>query len=111
MIGQVLSGSPVGADGAWPHESIRDLIEELACKDIEVGFKVGLYNSRGIVSRGLADGGALERELADRYAGFATQCCDRWPRTAASLRRIAESYRAEGRLEDQEAELREDLGP
>ena len=63
------------------------------------------------MSRGLADGGVQERELADRYAGFATQCCDRWPRMAATLRRIAETYRTEGRLEDQEAELREDLGP
>lgn len=111
MIGQVLSGSPVGADGAWPHESVRDLLEELACEDIEVGFEVGLYNSRGIVSRGLTDGGVQERELADRYAGFATQCCDRWPRTAATLRRIADGYREEGRFEDQRAELREDLGP
>ncbi len=109
MIGQVLSGAPPGADGAWPHEAVRDVIETTASADLELGLVIGVHNSRGMVSRGLYDGGAQERELAQRYAASAALVCDRWPRTAAVLRRIADGYSTEGKREDQEAELRQDL--
>lgn len=108
-IGQVLSGSPNGDDGAWPHPAVRDVIEEVASIELERGLEVGLYNSRGVVTRDLTEGGAQEHKLAERYTGFAATVSDRWPRTAAMLRRIAGTYRAEARREDLEAELREDL--
>ena len=109
-IGQVLSGSPSGSDGTWPHPAVRDVIEEVQSAELEGGFEVGVYNSRGVTSRHPAEGGAQERQLAARYAGFALALSDRWPRTAAVLRRIADGYLADGRREDREAELDEDLG-
>jgi hypothetical protein len=109
-IGQVLSGSPHGDDGAWPHPAVRDLIEEVASIELERGLEVGLYNSRGVITRDLREGGAQEHSLAERYTGYAATVSDRWPRTAAMLRRIADTYRADARREDLEAELREDLG-
>ena len=109
LIGQVLSGSPGGDDGAWPHPAVRDLIEELASPKLERGLEFGLYNSRGVVWRQWAEGGAQERQLADRYAGFATAIRDRWPRTAAMLRRMEHRYNAEAGHQDHDAELREDL--
>lgn len=109
-IGHVLSGSPGGVDGAWPHEAVRDVIEEVASAQIERGVEVGIYNSRGVVSKHPTEGGVQERQLAERYAGFAVAIGDRWPRTAAMLRRLADGYRAQARREDEEAELREDLG-
>lgn len=108
-IGEILSGSPGGADGAWPHPAVRDLIEDVASANLKRGLEIGLYNSRGVVSKDPTEGGLQERQLADRYAGFAAAIKDRWPRTAAMLRRIADGYRAEAQGEDQEAELREDL--
>jgi hypothetical protein len=109
-IGQVLSGSPMGTDGTWPHAAVRDVIEEVVSADLERGIEVGIWNSRGVVSKAIGEGGLQERQLAERYAGFASGVGDRWPRTAAMLRRLAEGYRADARREDQEAELREDLG-
>jgi hypothetical protein len=109
-IGHVLSGSPNGPDELWPHPAVRDAIEEVQSADLERGFELGVYNSRGVTSRHPTEGGAQERKLADRYAGFAVAMGDRWPRTAAMLRRIADGYRAQGLREDQEAELGEDLG-
>jgi hypothetical protein len=108
-IGQALSGSPVGGEGAWPHEAVRDVIESVASPDLESGFQVGLYNSRGCTRRSPYDGGEQERQLVERYNGYAASVGDRWPRTAALLRRIAEGYRADARREDLRAELREDL--
>ncbi len=109
-IGEALSGSLAGPDGAWPHPAVRDVIEEMASTEIERGFEIAAYNSRGVVSKHPGEGGTQERQLADRYAGFALAMSDRWPRTAAMLRRIADGYRTEARREDQEAELGEDLG-
>lgn len=109
-IGHVLSGSPPGPDGAWPHPAIRDVIEMTESPELERGIEVGIYNSRGVVSRAVGAGGAQERTLAERYAGFAAVLQDRWPRTAAMLRRTAEGYRADAQREDQDAELDENLG-
>src|SRR5207247_1755926 len=50
MIGKVLSASPQGADGAWPAEAVRDVIENVASEHLERGFEIGLYNRRGVVS-------------------------------------------------------------
>lgn len=108
-IGQVLSGSPVGDDGSWPHSAVRDVIEEVASGHLEKGVETGVYNSRGFVSKSLWEGGAQERQLAERYARYAETTRDRWPRTAAMLRRIAARYSGEARQEDAEAELGEDM--
>ena len=46
-IGEVLSGSPAGTDGVWPAEPVRDIIENVASPDLELGFQIGCYNGRG----------------------------------------------------------------
>jgi hypothetical protein len=109
MIGQVLSGSPSGSDDAWPHPAVCDLIERVASGELERGFELGIYNSRGITSRGATEGGIQERQLQDRFSKLATAIGDRWPRAAAILRRVAASYGRESHAEDQEANLQEDL--
>ncbi len=109
IIGEVLSASPVGTDGAWPHEAVRDVIEEASSIDLERGFEIGLYNRRGVVTKRPYEGGIQERKLAEKYNNFAVAINDQWLRTAAMLRRIAEKYSSEAQREDQRAELGEDL--
>lgn len=109
IIGRILSYSPAGTDGVWPHEAVRDVIEDLASTELEREFEIGVYNNRGVVTKSLTEGGAQERKLAERYSGFAVAIRDRWPRTAAMLGRIADTYRVEAEREDQEAELEADL--
>jgi len=110
MIGQMLSGSPTGHDGAWPHAAVRDLVEEIRSIDLERGIEIGRYNSRGTVTKSLYEGGVQEHSLAQEYEQDAQTIADRWPRVAAMLRRIAAVYRAEAEREDRKAELRQDLG-
>lgn len=107
-VGTLLSHGPVGSDGAWPHPTVRDLIEELGRADLEGGLEVGRYNSRGVTTRLPTDGGLQEHDLADRYATWATVVADRWPRTAALLRRMEAGYRRDARRHDIDAELRAD---
>jgi hypothetical protein len=87
-VGEVLSHSPDGAEGAWPHEAVREIIERVQNPEVERGFEIGRYNSRGVVSKGLTDGGAQERAIAERYRSSSDRIADRWPRTAAMLRRL-----------------------
>jgi hypothetical protein len=106
-IGYLLSGSSVGTDGIWPHEAVRQVIEETASEDLEYGFERGVYGSRGVTAKTFGEGGEQERELAARYAAWAGQLRDRWHRTAEVLRRVEDWYLAYARHEDRTAE--EDL--
>lgn len=108
-IGRVLRYSPHDADGTWPHSAVCDLIQDLASESIERGLETEVYNSRGVTMRGQTDGGEQERQLVESYLDHARRVCDRSPRAAAMLRRIAERYASHARREDDNAELTEDL--
>jgi hypothetical protein len=110
VIGRVLSGAPVGDDGVWPHPAVRVIIEEAVSPRIEEGILEGVYNGRGVTSRHPYEGGEQEQALAERYDSHARTLVDVHPHTSALLRRIADVYRADAGQQDQEAELREDLG-
>ena len=100
MIGQVLSGSPSGTDGVWPHPAVCDVVEELANNDLERGFEIGLINSRGAVFELLKEGGVQEHKLAERYNNFASAIRESYPRTSTMLRRVADRYRARARTRE-----------
>jgi hypothetical protein len=106
-IGQLLSGSTLGEDLIGPAEPVRELIEMLANADIEEGYCMGVYNSSGVTWRG--PGGNPERARASTFREAAEKLATRWPRTANMLRRMADSYEADAKREDQQSELREDL--
>jgi hypothetical protein len=50
------------------------------------------------------DGGEQERKLAKQYHGYADACQMRWPRVAATLRRLARGYEADARHMDDQAD-------
>lgn len=107
-VGRVLAASPTGADGVWPAEPVRDLIESIGSREMELGFTVGVANDRGITSRGVFDGGQQERALASRYLEWAQATRSHWRRTSGLLRQLAEQYEADARREDAEARIRGD---
>jgi hypothetical protein len=108
LICKLLSHAAQGRDGIWPHEAVRDIIEEICSRELERGLEIGVYNNRGMVSKSLMEGGEQERRLADQYGASVSALADRWSRTAAMLRRIEARYRAEAGSEDISAELRKD---
>lgn len=92
----------------WPDEPIREVIELCTSEHIEAGFEREVYNSRGVTSRSLTEGGRQEHELARRYHRYAAFAGMRWPRTAAMLVRIAESWERDAERHDIDAALTED---
>lgn len=109
LIGHMLSFAPFGGDGAFPHEAVRDLIEEVANLKLEHAIEVQTFNNRGVTTRAIAAGGGQERAIAERYSDYSKKAGDRHPRTAAMLRRMADSYLSDARKEDLSAELEQDL--
>lgn len=103
-IGQVLAFSPMGSDGCWPAEGIRDVIDEFGGADIGRGFYLGVVNSRGITSRMPTDGGEQERDLATRYRAWAKLAELEWPLTASRLSEIASHYDYDAKRHDDDAE-------
>ena len=105
MIGQMLSGSPQDPDGTWPCKPVREVIEQVASRNLEIGLGRGVLNSRGVVTKDPSAGGASERALAERYEGYAAVVRGSHPRTAGALRRIARSYRQDASREDFQSEM------
>jgi excisionase family DNA binding protein len=110
QVGQVLAASPVGADGVWPAEAVREIIENVGNPRIDTGLHIGKTNQRGVSTRGVFDGGDQERVLENEYREMAAKIATKWPRTARILRGIADSYQREARRHDAQAERLSDDG-
>ncbi len=103
-IGEMLASWPQHDDDPrWPCEVVCDAIEEVNSDDLDRGFQVGVLNLRGATTRSPFDGGDLEQSEARKYGRWAERCDLDWPRTAASLRNVAESYKSDARREDARA--------
>jgi transcriptional regulator with XRE-family HTH domain len=109
QIGQMLANWSRLQDETlpWPCEEICDAIEEVESEDLDRGFQIGIHNSRGVVTRSAMDGGDLERRQAAKYRRWADQCDIDWPRTADSLRSVADEYLFDAQREDARATERD----
>jgi len=105
QIGFMLAHAPTDSDGTWPHIAVRNVIERLNNETIDRHIQNEIYNSRGVTSRGLNDGGKQERELAERYKKMSDALKVKWPRTSAMLRGIAKSYEDQAKYEDVDSDL------
>ncbi len=103
-IGAMLSASPTGADGAWPAEPVREVLDLFRSKSMLDGFIVGKRNRRGVTVRMPDDGGQLERSEADVYRAWSKAIAFDHPHTARALDDIAAAYDWEARRHDEDAE-------
>ncbi|MHB8637984.1 MAG: hypothetical protein ACYC96_16110 [Fimbriimonadaceae bacterium] len=102
-LGEWFAHSPRGADGGFPHEAVRTIIDDLESSELENGFVIGVLNSRGVTTRHMGEGGDQERTLAASYDSDAEKAKVKWPRTAAALRVLRDSYLDQAKQEDSRA--------
>ena len=81
----------------------RDVLEQIATEQIQIGIRVALANARGVHWRG--EGGAQERELAAKYRGWADAMEFTHPRVAAIMRGLERSYLHQAEWEDNDARV------
>lgn len=107
-IGKLLSQAPVGADGAWPCEPVRQVMEDVHSQKIMSGAHTGLFNSRGVVTRG--NGGEQERQLAEKYRTWANALRYSHPYVSSELLlEMVKTYEYDASREDTESEIRKRL--
>jgi hypothetical protein len=103
FIGHVLAHAPKDpADGAWPHRSVRDLLETLQSDDSETGIQVERFNMRGVYTKALFEGGKQENAFAAEARDWAGKCAA-WPRTFKLLNNIAHQWEEHAKREDSRA--------
>ena len=102
-VGKLLSHSPAAKDGIWPCSPVRDALEQVTNEHLARGLTIAMRNSRGAHWRG--EGGAQERSIAAKYAGWAQAMEYTHPRVAAILHGLEESYLREADWEDNEAKI------
>ena len=107
-IGELLAAAPVDNDGSWPCKAVREVMEDVHSEDIMRGAHTGVYNSRGVHTRG--PGGDQERQLADKYRNWANKVRASSPFLASELlMRLTETYEREASNYDTEARINKRL--
>lgn len=107
-IGELLAHAPVGKDGVWPCESVRDVIEQIQSERIVNGAQIGTFNLRGAHFRG--EGGAQERELAEKYRAWSEALRISHPFVSSHLLlNLAKGYDHDALREDTNAGVRRRL--
>ncbi len=106
-IGALLFHVPKGSDdGIWPNLAIRELLEKLRSAQIERGMQLEAYNSRGVTSRGMLEGGKKERKLEDFWRARAKLLGSRWPRARRVCNAIADGWVRDAEHADNEVKKR-----
>lgn len=94
MVGHVLVHVPADPDGLWIHRSAAALLNARDAEDMRLGFSTELYNLRG--PHWIDPTGKPERELAANYRAKAEALDEAgYPRLAATLRQLADTYEHE----------------
>lgn len=107
-IGKVLSCAPVGKDGVWPCEPVREVIEDIQSEPMASGVQIGIYDSRG--AHWCGEGGDQERELAEKYHKWSQALQVSHSFVASKLlMELAKMYDHEASREDTEATIRRRL--
>lgn len=107
-IGELLAHSPIGEDDVWPCEPVREVIEHIQSEKMVEGAHIGVFNMRGVHFRG--EGGAQERELAEKYRGWSEALRISHPFVSSRLLLgLATGYERDADREDTNAGVRRRL--
>jgi addiction module HigA family antidote len=107
IVGQLLGRSPTGADGIWPSEAVRYVLEDFGTPELANGMRNGRHNALGAVWHG--EGGGQERALAESYRTWSRQLSGRYPFTSRMLNDIAKMYDHEAEWHDTDSKVRRRL--
>ena len=105
-LGQILAHAPADANGVWPFEPAREVLDRPEPEIMRRGFRTGAWNKRGTTSRAYDEGGDQERSLAVVYRGHARALRSSHPNVAAALEELARWYESDGLQADLRAKLR-----
>ena len=100
-LGKLFACSPIGSDGIFPHEAIRDKIEEIGNEELMNSFACAIIYGRGVHN---VTGGKDEYKLGEKYAEISRKLSIRHPKTAKIFSIISRSFFNESKHERKIAE-------
>ncbi|MDD4494777.1 MAG: hypothetical protein PHV32_10630, partial [Eubacteriales bacterium] len=100
-LGRLFAFSPIGNDGCYPHEEIRDIIENIYDEGLCNSYGIAIRNKRGVHT---CDAGESENELAIRNKENANKIRIKYPKTAEIYDKISHSYSVEAKAEREREE-------
>lgn len=101
-IAQALAKSPIGDDEVWPHEVIREVLEEFADEKIGNDFLIGKQNLRGVHWINSEN----EYKIARQYLEDAEKIKFFYPKTSNLLKELSKRYQEDGKRYELEDELK-----
>jgi V8-like Glu-specific endopeptidase len=101
VLGKLFAYSPIGKDGYYPHESVREIIEELADEALRNSYEIAEQNKRGGYT---PDAGKTEKEMALRYKENADGVRILYSETAKIYDNLYKTYYRESKDERRRAE-------
>ena len=101
MLGKLFAASPTGDDGIFPHEAIRDKIEEIGNEKLINSFAFAIIYGRGVHN---VTGGKDEYKLGEKYAEISRKLSVHYPKTAKIFSIISRSFFNESEHERKIAE-------
>ena len=100
-LGKLFACSPSGSDGIFPHEAIREKIEEIGNEELMNSFAFAIIYGRGVHN---VTGGKDEYKLGEKYAEISRKLSVRYQRTAKIFSIISKSFFTESEHERKIAE-------
>lgn len=102
-IGQLLAKYPDNSPH-WPERTIFQVIEDINTEKLKVGYSIGMWNKRGVTTRGAFDGGGIEHERAEYFGELASELVFDYPNVSELFRRLQDDYGQQGNRHDEMAE-------
>ena len=102
LLGGIYGRAIAGKDGIFPHESIRELLEQFDNDELDLQVCVAYINNQG--ARLITDG-SDQMQKAAKFTADAQALSISYPHTATILQKIADSYRREGKSDRLYSEL------
>ena len=91
-IGKGLSHSRLSRSDLRPEYAVCDIIKDNGSPDMYEGFRMGRYNSRGVMIAGVDDMGFSSISLSDAYSIAADKLRDKYPDMAGIFDKLSDSY-------------------
>ena len=103
FLGSLFAYSPIGKDGHFPHEFIRDVIEEIGDDQLHNAYYCEVRNQRNCY---VITDGSSDLALADKYKKEADFLRIIYPKTAEIYKDLSDSYEESGKEIRKFAELK-----
>ena len=102
QLGQLFSHFPERTEDA---EKLFELIEPIEEKSFFSSYNVGLFNKRGLTSRGPYEGGEIEYDNAKMFKELYDKYHKRFPKVAKVFKDLSEQYLRMAKQRDDEADI------